>query len=168
MGKRAKSRNHMTVALDASDVAQFKQSLTALGERVVPVAKKALGAASRIVVKATRQGAPKVTRRLANSIGSATRTYRNRGGWGEAVTVVSFIGPTKAAGGKYPRYAHLVEFGTKPHWQNFAPMPGGMVLQHWQHPGAKPKSFLRPAFEANKTAALNAIAAELEKGIKAL
>lgn len=39
--------------------------------------------------------------------------------------------------------AHLVEFGTAPHWQpNWR---GG-----WMHPGARPKPFFRPAFEEKK------------------
>lgn len=41
------------------------------------------------------------------------------------------------------KIAHLVEFGTAPHWQpNYR---GG-----WMHPGARPKPFARPAFEQNK------------------
>lgn len=39
------------------------------------------------------------------------------------------------------RIAHLVEFGTAPHWQ-----PRRMRM----HPGARPFPFFRPAFEANK------------------
>lgn len=37
--------------------------------------------------------------------------------------------------------AHLVEFGTAPHYQ-----PG----LRWMHPGARPKPFARPAYEATK------------------
>lgn len=39
------------------------------------------------------------------------------------------------------KLAHLVEFGTAPHWQ---PRRGRM------HPGARAKPFFRPAFEAEK------------------
>lgn len=39
------------------------------------------------------------------------------------------------------KIAHLVEFGTAPHWQ-----PGRGVM----HPGAKPEPFARPAFEETK------------------
>jgi HK97 gp10 family phage protein len=41
-----------------------------------------------------------------------------------------------------PRYAHLVEFGTAPHWQ---PNRFGGIM----HPGARAKPFMRPAYEAN-------------------
>lgn len=46
----------------------------------------------------------------------------------------------------YPRnYAHLVEFGTRPH------MAGKRA-----HPGAKPQPFMRPAFDESLPAALEA------------
>jgi len=38
-------------------------------------------------------------------------------------------------------YAHMVEYGTKPHW---------MPKRKWMHPGAKPKPFMRPAWDENK------------------
>jgi len=41
------------------------------------------------------------------------------------------------------RYAHLVEFGTAPHFQ---PNRFGGIM----HPGARPKPFMRPAFEENR------------------
>ena len=57
----------------------------------------------------------------------------------------------------YPRnYAHLVEFGTKAH----ATTPKHKKPQADQpypfHPGAKPKAFFRPAFDAKTGAALDA------------
>lgn len=42
------------------------------------------------------------------------------------------------------KIAHLVEFGTAPHWQ---PRRFG----GWMHPGARAKPFFRPAFESTKT-----------------
>ncbi len=50
------------------------------------------------------------------------------------------------------KLAHLVEFGTAPHWQPHR--FGG-----WMHPGARPKPFFRPAFEAEKNSALGLFAA---------
>lgn len=55
------------------------------------------------------------------------------------------VGPDSAfrKGGRRPvSYAHLVEFGTAPHYQ---PKRGVM------HPGAKPTPFLTPAFHETKT-----------------
>lgn len=49
------------------------------------------------------------------------------------------------------KIAHLVEFGTRPHFQpNYR---GG-----WMHPGARPKPFLRPAYEARKREAIEIFA----------
>ena len=52
------------------------------------------------------------------------------------------VTPTGRGVGK----AHLVEFGTEPHWQ---PKRGVM------HPGAKPFPFLTPAFEAHDDEAVD-------------
>lgn len=47
--------------------------------------------------------------------------------------------------------AHLVEFGTAPHWQpNYM---GGFM-----HPGARPKPFFRPAFETTKDESISRFA----------
>lgn len=43
--------------------------------------------------------------------------------------------------GRARRIAHLVEFGTRPHWQ-----PRRKIM----HPGARPYPFFRPAFESKK------------------
>lgn len=47
-------------------------------------------------------------------------------------------------------YAHLVELGTKPHFQN-RKLRGETKKRRVKHPGAQAKPFLRPAFDANKT-----------------
>ena len=52
----------------------------------------------------------------------------------------------------YPRnYAHLVEFGTAPHATGRGGMGGRM------HPGARPKPFMRPAYESKKHEAVEVI-----------
>lgn len=38
-------------------------------------------------------------------------------------------------------YAHMVEYGTKPHW---------MKKRKWMHPGAKPAPFMKPAWDKHK------------------
>lgn len=47
------------------------------------------------------------------------------------------------------RIAHLVEFGTAPHWQ---------PLRRIMHPGARPKPFFRPAFESTKRIVVDTVA----------
>jgi HK97 gp10 family phage protein len=54
------------------------------------------------------------------------------------------------------RYAHLVEFGTDPHWVN-----GG------RHPGASPKPFLTNAFESKKKEAIDRFGKKLGPAIEA-
>ncbi len=49
--------------------------------------------------------------------------------------------------GRGRRIAHLVEFGTRPHWQ---PKRFGGVM----HPGARAYPFFRPAYEAKKNEVL--------------
>ena len=159
MAKRTKSGNTMSVKLEPADLAKFKDKLIALDGQVAVVGRKALNAGSKPILTAARASIPVRTRKLKDSITNVVRTY---GTTKKGKTVVSVIGPSKVP------YAHLVEFGTKAHWQNFAPMPGGMVLQHWRHPGSKAKAFLHPAFTANKDQAMNIIAKALEEGIKAL
>ncbi|MCW1844126.1 HK97-gp10 family putative phage morphogenesis protein [Prosthecomicrobium hirschii] len=53
--------------------------------------------------------------------------------------------------GRARKIAHLVEFGTKPHWQ--PKWRGG-----WMHPGARAKPFMRSAFEAKKREVLDVFA----------
>lgn len=158
--------NTMSVRFGAADVRRFETDLKALGEKVVPVARKALRAASLPIVARAKAAAPRLTGRLQKSIGHVVRVYR--GGEDQGVTVVSVIGSTKDAGGKYPPYAHLVEFGTKPHMMERAIMPGGKVLRNWMHPGTPPRSYLHASFQSLKEQALAIIAQELDSGVKKL
>jgi hypothetical protein len=47
------------------------------------------------------------------------------------------------------KIAHLLEFGTAPHWQPH---------RHMMHPGARPFPFFRPAFEATKQETVETVA----------
>lgn len=68
-----------------------------------------------------------------------------------------------AATGKGIKKAHLVEFGTDPHWQ-----PKRKVM----HPGAQPFPFLTPAFHKNDALALERfgrmVGDEIERKARAL
>lgn len=72
----------------------------------------------------------------------------------------------------YPRnYAHLVEWGTKPHAlgkgsrRRYAIV--GMQTGPW-HPGSAPKPYLRPAFETKRAEAVQVIADRLRRDIDGL
>lgn len=69
----------------------------------------------------------------------------------------------------YPRnYAHLVEFGTRPHAVGRGSRLKGVLGTQTgrMHPGAKPKPFIRPAYEAKKFAAVQAIREAALEGIE--
>lgn len=68
---------------------------------------------------------------------------------GTVPPVVMFVGPAQNI-----YYAHLVEFGTKPH------INAGMFAGS-KHPGTAPRPFVRPAWDSNKDAAMQIIATEL-------
>jgi HK97 gp10 family phage protein len=57
-------------------------------------------------------------------------------------------------------YAHFVEFGTAPHWQ---PNRFGGIM----HPGARPKPFLRPAYEQHVTLVAQTYFLEMKQEIEA-
>lgn len=71
------------------------------------------------------------------------------------------------AGGKKAPHANLVEFGTKPH--KILPKDGGglaiggKVVAAIDHPGARPKPFMRPAFDARAQQAIGAVAAKIRE-----
>ena len=69
---------------------------------------------------------------------------------------LSTAGPVR--GKPHANVAHLVEFGTAPHFQ---PNRFGGIM----HPGARPKPFLRPAFETMKEEVVRKTAEEVLKDI---
>jgi HK97 gp10 family phage protein len=75
------------------------------------------------------------------------------------------IGKTSTGRDVYlnPWYAHLVEYGTARHWikpkNRKSLFLAGLARELVDHPGAKPKPFMRPAFDAKSQAAIDAMAA---------
>ena len=76
-------------------------------------------------------------------------------GVGEKDKNTTAAGPVR--GRRHTNVAHLVEFGTRPHLQ---PRRG------IYHPGARPKPFLRPAYEHQKIHVMEILAAEIRKLLK--
>lgn len=61
------------------------------------------------------------------------------------------------------RWSHFLEFGVSPHVQpNFKPY-GRLAPRAFLHPGMKAQPFLRPAFDAKKDAARDAMAEALKE-----
>lgn len=86
---------------------------------------------------------------------------------GEAASVEVYVGPS----GRPASRAHWVEFGTKPHvirpkssgdglLSIWAGQPGAIVARvaEVNHPGQKPRAFMRPAFDTTAGQVLGAIA----------
>lgn len=69
---------------------------------------------------------------------------------------------TVKAGNKVAWYAHLVEFGTARHWikpkSRKSLFIAGLFKEVIDHPGARPKPFMRPAFDGKWRQAIDAMA----------
>lgn len=71
------------------------------------------------------------------------------------------------------KYAHLVEFGTRPHSVGSGDMlkrkgrKAGQVQRGGKHPGSKPYPFMRPALQKNKGGSKVAIRRAITDAIKA-
>lgn len=74
----------------------------------------------------------------------------------------STVRATLKAGNKVAWYAHLVEFGTARHWikprSRKSLFIAGLFKEVIDHPGARPKPFMRPAFDGKWRAAIDAMA----------
>lgn len=66
---------------------------------------------------------------------------------------------TISAGNSDVRYAHLVEFGTRPH-------PNGGMFAGTQHPGTAAQPFFLPGYRANKKAVKARIARAINRAAK--
>ncbi|HON69156.1 MAG TPA: HK97 gp10 family phage protein [Phycisphaerae bacterium] len=154
--------------------------LTLLDKKAPAAARKALRKATGIVLRAARQMAPIDTRLLRRSIKSRVYVAKDKSAvLGEVYVdhnktmVIRKSRKTASVADPY-FYAHLVELGTKPHatgkdsqlWLQRPDKKGRGGIPGRQrgryHPGAKPKPYLRPALEKNKSAAMAAIESTLD------
>lgn len=162
--------------------------LNGLGGKVY---KKVVAQASRKafapVMKTAKQLAPVESGLLKKSIGVKQKKYPRAGrivtivgprmGHAEEVYVDTPMGPMKRRRDPV-KYAHLVEFGTRPHSTSQGAenrirgdsdenrlgftiaMQGGD-----DHPGAKAQPFMRPAFDGNEPRAKSIMKQELAAGV---
>lgn len=145
------------------------------------VTLKGAKAAGRIVSKAAKSKAPKVSGALKAAIGvkaakgtqGQTASYAVIGARKKVVKMVTRPGRRKPMKAVAAFYLHLVEKGTQPHQVGKGSKIGRKgketVGKGGKHPGTKPRPFLGPAFEATKSeasdAALKAMAEEIQKQI---
>ena len=146
------------------------------------VTAKAIGKGAKLVIPAARSRAPKRkgSGALKKSIGS--KSFASKKTKTGAVAVIGARRKTEVQvqhGNKTitaipANYAHLVEFGTRAH-----SLAKGATLKRKsgkgvtkgqgsgpQHPGAKPKPFMKPAWDSTKDAVGEKVATEIVKEVQ--
>lgn len=162
---------------------QLKKLDRKVAEKILVKATKAAAAPVKKAARAriSAAGLKDSAGLLRLSIGDKTRKSKRR------PLAYSVIGPRSSfrgrkvtaireAGGKAVKrrdpvnYAHLVEFGTSAHWirakkQGYLAF-AGVVTKAVKHPGAQPRPFMRPAFEASKRLALAKMISSIRSGLR--
>lgn len=143
--------------IDIKGAAELKRALGELPAKIEKgISRGALRAGAVVLQEEAQSLAPSGdSGRLRESISVSTGAKRSG-------TVYAHV----RAGGRKKGdafYAHMVEFGTKPHEikpRKFKSLfLAGIFRKIVKHPGAKPKPFLRPAFDNKSGEAVDAIAA---------
>jgi len=115
--------------------------------------RELLAALVRLERVAKKRVASKVVRRAAAPIraDAKTRVPVKTGDLKRSIRTYVKVGRYAISGKVESRlpYAHLVELGTKPHYQT-RKLKHEKKKRAVKHPGAKPKPFLRPAFDSRK------------------
>lgn len=135
----------------------------ALQQLPVEIERKLLQGALRAGLKemqaAAKANVPVKSGALRDSIKVRVRNKKDR--WRLKGSVV--------AGNKTAYYAHMVEFGTAAHLikpkNRKSLFFAGVMRELVEHPGATPKPFMRPAFDAAAAAAINAFADKVRTGL---
>lgn len=159
------------IGVDIKGLAELERDLLKLGDKMAKsVTRKAMSKARKVVVKEARNRVPVRHGALKKSIG-AKRITRSR-----TQSLTDIIGarsrPSTVNGKKVnpAMYAHLVEFGTKPH--AIKPKGGGLLrvpgvgaVASVNHPGARPQPFMRPAWMSKRNTTLRTFINEYRKGV---
>jgi HK97 gp10 family phage protein len=134
------------------------------------ILKSSLQAGGKVVVKQARANAPTRTGALKKSIGSEVR--HNHKGWyvtiGPRAATKWWTPNNRLKGGfnKPAFYAHMVEFGAKPHAIVTVDIRNTSRKVTLRHPGARPKPFLVPALTGAGGAPGRAIVKQASKRIE--
>lgn len=123
------------------------------------IMRAALRAGAVVVRGEARSRVPRSSGALFRSVRITTRSQR-----GQAFASVK-------AGNAIAFYAHMVEFGTRPHRIQAAPGSAldvaGNPLRSVEHSGSRPRPFMRPAAEAAFAPAVDAIQAKIRERLTA-
>lgn len=173
--------------IDPVSVKKLEYSFLALGKRVVKkILRKEAKLALKPMMRTMRTNAPVRSGLLRKSIGIQVKAYANalwaavgpRHGFRAVIT-------NPERGGTFLAnpigYARLVEYGTRPHSvirgtrlmrRKGTPKPGetpagDIPRGPGRHPGTAPRPFMRKAYEAHRSSAVQAFADGVVKSIEA-
>lgn len=135
---------------------ELAQALSSLAPKLEKnIMRAALRAGAAVIREEAREQVPVDSGALRRSLKVTTNTKRGR------------ITAKLKVGGRLAPHAYLVEFGTRPHKikpkQQDALSFGGVVAREIDHPGSRPKPFMRPALDAKSSAAIAAVAAKVRE-----
>lgn len=145
-----------------------------------------LRAGSKVFLDAARVSVPKRSNQLRNSVrmsggkdptgtiysivtaGSRDKVYNSKGRPIKNEPIFE-INPNGVKKYKNAFYAHMVEFGTRRHFikpiKRKSLFFAGLAKEVIDHPGSKPKPFMRPAYDQNWDGAVKVMAAYMKKRI---
>lgn len=137
---------------------QLKAKLVALKERTADEVRPALAASADEIVAMMRRLVPVDSGALRDSIGW---TFGDKPRYAQALAVARAgdLVVTIFAGNSRVRYAHLVEFGARPH-------KAGGKFAGAEHPGAPAQPFFYPSYRALKRDAKRRIAKAVREAVK--
>jgi HK97 gp10 family phage protein len=119
------------------------------------IMRAALRAGVNVIKNEAKQEVPVKTGALRKSLKVSTKSKDGK------VTAVL------KADSRIAPHAHLVEFGTRPHKikprNGDALVIGGHVVADVDHPGSRPKPFLRPSFDSKAPQAIEAVASKIRE-----
>ena len=141
----------MTTDIAVSGLKELNDALQDLPAKIEKnVLRGAMRAGAKVMLDAARQQVPVRTGALRDSLTLKSGYQRGR------------VTGTVRAGNAKAYYAHMVEFGTARHF--IKPKTArslfiaGLFRDGVDHPGARARPFMRPAFDASSVAAIEALA----------
>lgn len=122
------------------------------------IVRGAVRASAKPMLAAARENVPVVSGTLRDSIRITSDFDRKTG---EVSVKVVAGGKTKGGGDAY--YAHMVEYGTKPHRISGPSLLFKRWVKDIKHPGSPPSGFMRKAFDGFGQASIDAYAEYIRK-----
>lgn len=139
-----------------SDLQRFLDQLPA--KISANILRGALRSGAKVIANAAKSNVTSVSGELAKSIRVSTRTKKLDGK----------VSASVKTGSKAAFYAHMTEFGTRPHVikakdKKVLKIGDRLAGKEVKHPGANPKPFMRPALDAQSGAAIVAAGEYIKK-----